>query len=335
MTVPGLWKKLKEVDENIYELKAQNALSALDKKECEYFYNNAAPSFTPDWNVENRSLKDAIELDLNIDVDYPEELAGEMLSPFLQKCSARKLLQQIAWATCCGVDTMYKDKITLVPFFASETTEPDIVINNSDDRTLKAVVSEGEKYSKILWHKTTYLEDKNLSNLGKVDVKYNESLGRHCGEIFVDFPCWALDLGTNNYSTFQDNPYHIAVDSDDTADIPKDEAMEWEINGYKYIKSTETVEISTGIKNGETLEITNQTLYPIDDSKKVAQLKKWYSANNTLTATIVDNDNQIRLGKVLKIQLKNGKYFQGIVTKLNRSNISNYHTVDLEAHEWN
>jgi hypothetical protein len=67
---------------------------------------------------------------------------------------------------------------------------------------------------------------------------------------------------------------------------------------------------------------------------KSAQLKKWYSKNNTVKATVADN-NDLKIGKILKIQLLDGNYFQGIITKAERSNVGNKHLIDLEAHEWN
>ena len=118
------------------------------------------------------------------------------------------------------------------------------------------------------------------------------------------------------------------------------------VAGHRYVPREESVEILLDNKNGETLEISNQSIFPVvkntetglsefDGSKKIAQLKKWYSKNNTLSATVVDNENELRVGKIVKIQLKKGDYFQGIITKVVRNNIGTYHTVDLEAHEWN
>ena len=103
-----------------------------------------------------------------------------------------------------------------------------------------------------------------------------------------------------------------------------------------YEKTETIIEIDTGIKNAGTLEISKQSLYLESFIEaKANMLKKWYSKNNTLQATVVDNDSEIQLGKILKIQLKKGNYFQGIITKVIRNNIGDLHTVDLEAHEWN
>ena len=50
------------------------------------------------------------------------------------------------------------------------------------------------------------------------------------------------------------------------------------VKGIKYTSEQRKVEIPIS-NNGEVLTISNQELYPIDLTKKKAQLKKWYSKN--------------------------------------------------------
>jgi hypothetical protein len=165
--------------------------------------------------------------------------------------------------------------------------------------------------------------------LAEIDVKDGEvSFDRPVAADFIENWQDMSDLGNNVYFT-QSDPYHIKIWNNKYILYPI------AIKGYEYVENRVRLEIPTGISNGATLEITNQTLYPKDVTEKMKQLKKWYSRNNTLSATVVDDNSEIRVGKIIKIQLKKGNYFQGVITKVIRNSINDYHTVELEAHEWN
>lgn len=324
---------VKETDENIFDFKSRNFPKSFDSQMVGYPNTDLfSPEFTGkhDWNkagINSAYVLDGIATIQNAD-------AFQDLSPFLPECSKRKYLQQVAWAICCGIDTTYSETPRLVPFFATEVTEPDIVISNSDDRILKTSVAYGDKYSKIVWKKIKYIMNEKQTNLDNVILELDNE-GRYVGERIFDEPVSATiveAVGETMSETLfftQSTPYRVKVWSVRPSEYPVN------ISGYTFSKQEESVEIVTGIKDGSTLEISDQFLYPIDDSKKIAQLKKWYSHNNTLSATIVDNDSQIRLGKVIKVELKKpGTFFQGIVTKIVRNNVGSYHTVELEAHQW-
>lgn len=333
---------VKETDENIFDFKTRNFPKSFDSQMVGYPNTDLfSPEFTGqfDWNkagINSAYVLDGIAITDNADV-------FQDLSPFLSECSKRKYLQQVAWATCCGVDTTYSDKARLVPFFAPEPDElgkipavsPDIIITNDDDRILKTSVVYGDKYSKVVWKKTKYIMNEKQTALDNVSLELDNE-GRYTAERIFDEPVSVTlveatgeTMGETLFFT-QSTPYRVKVWAVNPSEYPVN------LSGYTFSKQEESVEIVTDIKDGGTLEITDQLLYPIDDTKKIAQLKKWYSHNNTLSATIVDNDSQIRLGKVVKIELKkSGTFFQGIVTKIVRNNVGTYHTVELEAHEWN
>ena len=268
------------------------------------------------------------------EIKIPEEIKQIKLSPFLPKTNIRKILQQIAWASCCRIDTTYSNSINLIPFLAQENFEPDIIINNSDDRILKTQVKKGTQYSKIKWIKTKYFRENEESELGEVELRWNQMDAGFYGSLISDTPIFPTQVGMNVRFEIND-PYNFGI-SYRPEDAPEDKSP-YTVNvlGYKYSKYEETIEIPLDNSSGDILEINNQELYPIDDTQKIAQLKKWYSKNNTLTATVVDNNNEIKLGKIIKIQLRKGDYFQGVITNVSRTNINDYHTVELEAHEWN
>ena len=337
--------KTSEIDENVYDIKSRSVFSVLGKIPVQYNFDAVSSmgwDGIEDWVNYNRKFSDAINKDLKgvASIEYPTEIADVMLSPFLAKGNARKVLQQIAWASCCRFDTTYSEKIKFIPFFASETTAPDIVISNSDDRILKTAITIGEQYSKIVWEKVKYslnAKEGSFETLATFSVLGSEIQKNN--SVLVEFkePCIPIEeFSVPDWKIVASSPYSCRLEYQFSPDVPfyPNEDYGGVINGYRYSQYSEGTEIKVSEK-GETLKITDQLLYPIDDTKKIAQLKKWYSRNNTLSATVVDDDSEIRVGKIVKIQLKNGKYFQGIVTSIVRNNIGDYHTVDLEAHEWN
>ncbi|MBQ8338548.1 MAG: hypothetical protein IJY33_05325 [Oscillospiraceae bacterium] len=332
-------KKVEEIDTNLYDFKFNNFIGTVDGISCRNYGNYDSLFKQGQVNV-----KSALE-SLGIDISYPEELSTVLLSSLYPPATLRQTLQQISWATCCGIDTTYSEKVRLVPFFAPDQDEevsPDIIISNNDDRILKSNITKGEIYSEILWKRPQYTLKKEKEVVGTIYLtETTDELGNKSkdGILISDTPFYYgdmidnLSIDLNEFSVNIPSPYIIEVGM-----YYEEHFSDWdsiEVSAYKYEKSEHTIRISTGNKGNKKLEITNQQIYPINPAYKMAQLKKWYSNNNTLSATIVDNDSQIRLGKVVKIQLKNGNYFQGIVTKIVRNNISSYHTVDLEAHEWN
>ncbi len=327
---------IEETDENIFNLKTRNLPKAFDTQMVSFPNTDLYDSseMRKDWNDRGINATYVLSGPPKIADIFGEELYQD-LSPFLPECSKRKYLQQVAWALCCGIDTTHLEVPRLVPFFAADTTEPDIVISNEDDRILKTSVKAGDKYSKILWKKTKYIMNDNQIVLDDVELSQDDK-GRYIAEKFFNEPVYVKTIETTGESInenlffVQPTPYRATIWANH---LPESEIIH--LVGHTYSKQEEVVEISTGVKNGSTLEITNQTLYPLDDTRKIAQLKKWYSSNNTLSATIVDNDSQIRLGKVIKVELKrSGTFFQGIVTKIVRNNVGTYHTVELEAHQW-
>lgn len=337
--------KTSAIDENVYDIKSRSVFSVLGKTPVQYNFDAVSSmgwDSIEDWVNYNRKFSDAINKDLKgvASVEYPAEIADVMLSPFLAKDNARKVLQQIAWASCCGLDTTYSEKIKFIPFFASETTAPDIVISNADDRILKTAITMGEQYSKIIWEKVKHslnAKEESFETLATFGVLGSEIQKNN--SVLVEFkePCIPIEeFSVPDWKIVASSPYSCQLEYQFSPDVPfyPNEDYGGVINGYRYSQYSESTEIKVSEK-GDTLEITDQLLYPIDDTKKIAQLKKWYSRNNTLSATVVDNDSEIRVGKIVKIQLKNGKYFQGIVTSVVRNNVGTYHTVELEAHEWN
>ena len=160
--------------------------------------------------------------------------------------------------------------------------------------------------------------------MGKVEpYQESESENRYNFQTDVPFVYDSMSGGDGTV-TFR-NPYYINVESSYGGLRV--------VKGYGYNKQAinYTVDIQP---YGNTLAITNQELYPIDMALKSEQLKKWYLKNNTIKATVVDN-NDLKIGKILKIQLLDGMYFQGVIVKAERSNIGDKHLIDLEAHEWN
>jgi hypothetical protein len=258
-----------------------------------------------------------------VDVEMPEWFETYYVSPFLKPQSTRKLLQQIAWATCCGIDTTYIDKIKFVPFLASETTEPDVIISGSDGRIKNIEFVKGEKYSKIICEIPIFTKDDEIKELGKVEP-YQESEEENRYSFQTDVPFNFYSMGGDDLVQFR-NPYSISVVSD-VGGLRT-------VKGYGYTKQTANHMIDIQ-SYGKTLTISKQELYPINMDLKSEQLKKWYSKNNTVKATVSDNGD-LKVGKILKIQLLDGTYFQGIITKAERGNIADKHLIDLEAHEWN
>ena len=353
-------KSIEETEIDVYKIKARSKIDILDSKNRYYPSMLSSKgtndgSINADWN--NMSIFPQGMLDAER-FSVPQAIEGNRLSAFLPYGTERKMLQQIAWASCCGVDTTYKKKIALVPYFASETTVPDIVIHNSDNRTLKTSIKEGEKYSSVIWEWTNYVRnDVEIVTLTEALPK-RVSKGRYVSEFESNKPVNARYI--EDYDEFwrdfydayfeQPDPYHIRV----IINTPTHEYQPVVIKGHKYNETKISIDIPTGVQSEKTLKITKQNLYPYIlssitnngdpnvsenerflQTEKVKQLKKWYQKNNTLSATVVDNNNEISLGKVLKIQLKKGDYFQGIITKITRNNVNDYHIVKLEAHEWN
>lgn len=348
--------------ESLYSFKTRSELDLTDKTHGVYPYETTVDAtydydVSEGWNNRIITVSDVlnhVETTYGHSVHIPdfvtdnvrEEIYSTRLSPFMKPSSIRQILQQIAWATCCGIDTTvpqssdYDDtvyNINLIPFFASDETEPDIVLNNSDNRILKTSVSQGQKYSKIVWVKPKYYVNPNSVSLGQIEMRHVD-YEQYEGELQRDTPFDLERTAIPDSTIIHQELYYIIspfkVRILMNGRMPTN-IFNTEADGWTYDKYEERTEIETGISNGDVLEIANQTVYPIDDTLKIAQLKKWYSNNNTLSATVVDGDNSIQLGKVLKIQLKNGKYFQGIITKIVRNRVEDDHTVSLEAHEWN
>ena len=336
-------KTVKEIDSNIYDIKIRNHVERLNKNTIRYPQNFDPLGFVDyDWNNVIPTVEAGLEIvrDSSLKIDIPDNITGFCISPFLKPCSKRKLLQQIAWASCCGIDTTYSENLRLVPLLASDNASP-LEIKNEDGRILKTNVTNGTKYSKILWKKTRYVRHKEDKQLGEIEFRFNNQLNCFVAELMTDNPIAVsgIDVSYEDYTTiYSESPYYTSFvyDIEDTWDNTSPFTVA--VYGYEYNKLEEVVQIPTGNVGGETLEIANQELFPLDDENvqnKVAQLKKWYSENDTLSATIVDNASEIRCGKLVKIQLKKGDFFKGIVTKVVRNNISLYHTVDLEVHRWN
>lgn len=303
-----------------YSIKSRNQLQLLNSdNSIPYYYLD----YVEDWNTISISASHMLQ-DLGVDVEMPEWFKTYYVSPFLKPQSTRKILQQIAWATCCGIDTTYTDKIKFVPFLANETTGPDITINSSDGRIKNIELVKGEKYSKIICEIPIFTKDSGIKELGKVEP-YQESESENRYNFQTDVPFVYDSMGGGNDMVTSRNPYYINVVSE--------YGGLREVKGYGYNK--QTVKYTVNIQPyGDTLTITNQELYPIDMALKSEQLKKWYSKNNTIKATVIDN-NDLKIGKILKIQLLDGTYFQGVIVKAERSNIGDKHLIDLEAHEWN
>ncbi len=344
----GVLKSAEETEIDLYNLKLRNRVSIADEIEYEYaqLHYNEPASIEYDWNnfkITPDKVVSEISEHIGLSIEIPDSIKDTRLSAFLPKCKSRKVLQQVAWACCCGIDTTYSDKIRLVPYFAPEEDKevsPDIVITNNDDRILKTSVKEGGKYSKIVWKTTRYFRSNEEVDLGEVELRYISDHDRFIGKVRKDEPfIVSSHHGDDNYTTYwSETPYYAFVEYKTEDVYDNINPFNSKLSAHKYDKYEHTLEISTGANRGAVLEISNQIIFPLEEQmteNKIAQLKKWYSNNNTLSATIVDNDSQIRLGKVIKVELKKpGTFFQGIVTKIVRNNVGTYHTVELEAHQW-
>ena len=348
-------KKINE-EEGLYEMKTRSILENINTIQTLHSFNDTVSGSIDsifDWNKYPRIFNAAISEDLGslIPTNYPEDLSSISLSAFLKPCSARKYLQQLAWASCCGIDTTYTEGVKFVPFFAVENATPIITINNSDDRILKTSVTNGKKYKELLLEIPSYLIDLSsepaiqsaIEVLGSVSVLGSE-LKKENGyttTLIFSEPCIPIEktfyTQDVSWQITKTSPYacQLTATYDSFSTPILDNAYYGcTVKGIKYSSEKKTITIPIA-ENGETLTISNQELFPIDMTNKIAQLKKWYSADNVINATIVDDLNEIRLGSVVKIQLRNNDYFQGIVTKLHRTTVSERHVIELEAHEWN
>lgn len=308
---------------NRHSFKTRSEIDILDKSESIAF--DIGPAYFTDWNVSGVSA--SVMVDTVIDnAEYPNYFKYFKLSPFLKPQGKRKMLQQIAWATGCGIDTTEGEKIKFIPFGLDEIFGADIKINNSDARTKSIKLERGKKYSRIVCEIPKYTKSNELVELGAmqnvtgVETEYQ-------GEFKSDEPFLLERIDGVNYSLYSQNPYFIYAQYE-SPQFPK-------VYGYKYTKSKEDYVIEIGKKGiGDTLVISNQELYPIDMGSRINDFRVWYAHNNTIKATLVDNGD-LKIGKVIDIELLSGGRFFGIITKIDRNNISDKHLVDLEAHEWN
>lgn len=303
-----------------YVIKSRNEVKLLDKDDSVAYYRY---EYISDWNNIELFASDVLD-ELYENIEYPDWFKTYRINPFVKTQSKRKILQQIAWATCCGVDTTYSDKIKLAPYLATENTTPDIVINNADGRTKSLELIKGEKYSVVKCKIPSYTKKAEIETLGKITPYYSSDM-EYRYSFNLDEPFNVYETGTGNSIVKFKNPYFVAFENENGG--------EQTVTGYKYDKVDKTLEIATS-NFGSVFEISNQEVYPLDMTEKEKQIKKWYSNNNTIKATLVNNED-LKVGRVLKIQLENGKYFQGIIIKTERNNIADKHLIDLEAHEWN
>ena len=276
-------------------------------------------------------LKDTVPREINL--KYPDFFKELKISPFLEPSSGRKILQQIAWACCCGIKTdKALNTIEFVPFLSSGPDTSRVVISNEDNRILKTKVKKGEKYGKIIWEYSKYSRSEEAKNIGEITPEFLSGSGVEEEFLWnVDFskPTQVSEIEAffDSYDTIYFSPYCAGGK---IYDLKQSKVV---VSAYEYIEQKQNIEIDLETANAKTLTISNQVLFPFDTAPKVNQLKKWYAKNNTLSATIVDNGD-LDLGNVLKIELDNGKYFTGIVTKIERNNVSDYHVLEVEAHEW-
>lgn len=308
---------------NRYSFKTRSEIDILDKGESIAFYIFSPPS--TDWSVLGVYASDMVDTLID-NAEYPNFFKHLKLSPFLKPQSKRKMLQQIAWATGCGIDTTESEKIKFIPFKVSEIFGADITINNSDARTKSIKLERGKKYSRIVCEIPKYTKSSELVELGDMqNVEWVETA--YSGEFKSNEPFWAERIdGVDAHLSYR-NPYYVNAQYESPA-FPK-------VYGYKYTKSKEDYVIEIGKRGiGDTLVITNQELYPIDMGSRINDLRVWYAHNNTIKATLVDNGD-LKIGKVIDIELLSGGRFFGIITKIDRNNIADKHLVDLEAHEWN
>ena len=265
---------------------------------------------------------------------FPEWFSTYKLSPFLKPSNGRKVLQQIAWCCCCGIKTDEKSNtIEFVPFLATESVVPNVVINIEDNRILKSKVAKGENYCKLVLENTVYTENPTVEILSELSLEKGGFDNQWNWEIESSNPIRITDLkyssGTSAgvWITFSSPFKFVGGFSHSDSNVKV-----W-AQGYKYESQKRQFAIDLPNKSNKTLTISNQELYPIDPTLKIAQLKKWYTKNNTLSATLVDYGD-LNVGKILKLELENGGFFTGIITSVERSNISDYHTVNVEVHEW-
>ena len=337
-------KSAKEQDLDVYEIKSQSKLAAADKielqpfqKEIELYSDFDDNNWSWDKVFTVRDIIEQVKNALSVDVIVEHAVLEQNVIPFAfgnDSVNIRKFLQQLAWATCCRIDTTNSDSIKFNAYYEQERIEPDITIDNESGRILTSNIDTGEQYSKILWKIPTYTRSKQYVKIGEIDLTWNDNSGEYEGVFVSDTPFYAYQSG-HSISLTMISPYSVRVSS-----IPEGgklgETETVSIKGYLYEKLETIIEIDTGIENAATLEISKHPMYLQSFIQaKANQLQKWYSKNNTLSATVVDNECEVQLGKIIKIQLKKGNYFQGIITKIIRNNIGDLHTVDLEAHEWN
>lgn len=268
-----------------------------------------------------------------INLKYPDFFKELKISPFLEPSSGRKILQQIAWACCCGIKTdKALNNIEFIPFLNGGVVTPNVVISNEDNRILKTKVKKGEKYGKINWEYSKYSRSEEPTNIGEITPELLSGSGVEEEFLWnVDFskPTQVSEIEAffDGYDTIYFSPYCAGGK---IYDLKQSKVV---VSAYEYTEQKQKIEIDLETANTKTLTISNQVLFPLDTAPKVNQLKKWYSKNNTLSATIVDNGD-LDLGYVLKIELDNGRYFTGIITKIERNNVSDYHVLNVEAHEW-
>jgi hypothetical protein len=326
----GLLSSAKKEKKDIFTLKSRNIINLINESDDKYGDILYVDVDYEDWNNTTITAEEALRKFYTYDemyFSYPEWFSTYKLSQFLPPCSGRKILQQIAWATCCGIDTNYRDEIVFVPLLAETSIDETLVILNADDRIIESSVTEGERYSKIVWEYTKYIKKSQIEELGEVEAQKVDLDGQtvYIGELTLSEP-FLVDSFDENFAFVSGNPF--------SQEFLFEKNQTHIAKGYKYASKKVRKTIYTGLKKGKTLTISDQTIYPIDTSKKLAQIAKWYASNNTLNATVVD-EGDIRLGKFISLQLEDETYFTGVITKIERSNISDYHTVRLEAHEWN
>lgn len=369
MILDNVIKDVSEDDtsENQYEIKTRSKIDVLDKTTSIYPYveNDTLDNYFDngiynDWYWKKVYFGDVVNY-LNsvsnnaIRIIYPEDASiddmfdidSKQISTILKPSTIRQIIQQLGWAMGYMVDSTFSNTVDLIDFSKITQTEPDIIINNDDDRILKTSVKNGTVYSKILWYTTKYEKKYGTNeNLGKSTLEYRgveNGYYIYGAKLVLDEPCTVTNvLDVKDGTRIATNDMYVEYSPFEFEIIEKTDRThtEFEVSfeGKRYSKVERVETIYTGNTKGETLEIKNQTLYPIftqDIERKSEQLRKWYTNNNTLTATVVDNDSEIQVGKIVKIQLKKGNYFQGVVTSVVRTNINDYHTVELEAHEWN
>lgn len=309
--------------QNKYSFKTRSELNKLNTENSIAF--DLIDAAVSDWNDEDIYASTIID-DIIPNAEYPEWFKTYRVSPFLKPQSKRKMLQQIAWATCCGIDTTEDEKIKFIPFLASEanSTNADIVIDIADSRTKSLKLTKGTKYSSVVCEIPKYLKSGESVEIGAV-----ENISGYVEEYRASFKSdnpFVLDkVDGRNFTLYSINPYYLYVQYE-YPENPK-------VYGYKYNKKIEDYIIDIG-GFGDKLVISNQEIYPIDMTAKGEQLKKWYSNNDTIKATLVDNGD-LKIGKIIDIEISSGKRFKGIITKLDRNNISDKHLIDLEAHQWN